>query len=555
MKDFETEKPEEENEDTNADSEVPSWASLGLDPRILAGLASLGWKEPTEIQEAGIPVALKGKNIVAKAKTGSGKTGAFCLPIIQRILTSPNSRAIIVCPSRELCAQTYQFLKILTSRCSDFISLYELGNETNESDDVIGASIVLGTPGRLVKAIKGNRLVMKDVAVLVLDEADLLFGFGHEKYLREFIKFLPGHEQILLMSATLTEQVEMIKKLTMKKHVTLKLEDASLPDENILQQYHICLNEDFEKFLVALSFLKLRIIRGKSLIFVCGTNRSYKLKLFLKQFGVGAVILSSELDAKSRQNAVLQFNKGKYDVLIANDQADIDEEIIEGDNEKSKKDKNKSKRAKDDLNEFGLSRGIDFQNVSNVINFDFPTFDNQYVHRAGRTARAGAKGRVINFTIGQEEREMLGDIAEKHQFKVEPFKFKMEEVDGLKMRAKEAFELCNKKAVRDCRAAELKQAILNSQKLQEEYFTSHENDLLALRHDAKFKKISQQNLASLPDYLIPKQIKKGMKMGIESGNGKRKRNFWKKTKSEAIQAKKLKKKEDPLNKIKIEKKK
>ena len=91
------------------------------------------------------------------------------LPILQRILTNPNSRAIIVCPSRELCAQTYQFLKILTSRCSDFISLYELGNET-DSDDVIGASIVMGTPGRLVKAIKGNRLVMKDVAVLVLDE-------------------------------------------------------------------------------------------------------------------------------------------------------------------------------------------------------------------------------------------------------------------------------------------------------------------------------------------------------------------------------------------------
>ena len=88
------------------------------------------------------------------------------------------------------------------------------------------------------------------------ETADLLFGFGHEKYLREFIQFLPGHQQTLLMSATLTEQVEMIKKLTMKKHVTLKLEEASLPDENVLQQFHICLNENFEKFLVALSFLK-----------------------------------------------------------------------------------------------------------------------------------------------------------------------------------------------------------------------------------------------------------------------------------------------------------
>merc|ERR1712168_737401 len=121
MKDIETEKPTED--EVQEESEVPSWASLGLDSRILAGLASLGWKEPTEIQEAGIPVALKGKDIVATAKTGSGKTGAFCLPIIQRILSNPNSRAIIVCPSRELCAQTFEFLKTLTSRCSDFVSL------------------------------------------------------------------------------------------------------------------------------------------------------------------------------------------------------------------------------------------------------------------------------------------------------------------------------------------------------------------------------------------------------------------------------------------------
>merc|ERR1719209_2786583 len=152
----------------------------------------------------------------------------------------------------------------------------------------------------------------------------------------------------------------------MKKHVTLKLEEASLPDENVLQQYHICLNENFDKFLVALAFLKLKILRGKSLIFVCGTNRSYKLKLFLKQFGVATVILSSELDAKSRQNAVMHFNKGRYDTLIANDQADIDEVIADGENEKSKADKaNISKRAKSDHAEFGLSRGIDFQNVSN----------------------------------------------------------------------------------------------------------------------------------------------------------------------------------------------
>lgn len=468
---------------------VPTWSSLGLDQRILAALAQLGWSEPTEIQEVAIPLALKGKNIVARAKTGSGKTGAFCLPIIQKLLHNPTSRAIIVCPSRELSAQTASFVKRLSVQCTDIVSLYELGQESDDQvTDSIGAAIVCGTPGRLVKAITSGRMDMGQVDVLVLDEADLLFGFGHEQVLRELIQHLPGHQQTMLMSATLSENVDIIKKLTMKRHVTLKLAESSLPSTEALQHYHCRLDADFDKFLITLAMLKLKLVRGKSLVFVCGTNRGYKLKLFLKQFGVSAVILSSELDAKSRQNAVLQFNKGRYDVLIANDQADIDEVIQEGEHTKTKQDdKKNTQKAKTDLAEFGLSRGIDFQHVSNVINFDFPSNEAQYVHRAGRTARAGTKGRVISLTIGEDERASLMAVAELHNVNVEQFKFSMTEVDGLKMRAKEALDLCTKRAVRDCRVAEIRQSLLNSQRLHEDYFVTHESDLLALRHDAKLK--------------------------------------------------------------------
>ena len=426
---------------------MPTWSSLGLDQRILAALAQLGWPEPTEIQEVAIPLALKGKNIVARAKTGSGKTGAFCLPIIQKLLHNPTSRAIIVCPSRELSAQTAVFVKRLSVQCSDIVSLYELGQESDETvTDSIGAAIVCGTPGRFVKAISAGRLDMGKVDVLVLDEADLLFGFGHEQVLRELIQHLPGHQQTMLMSATLSENVDIIKKLTMKRHVTLKLAESSLPSADALQHYHCRLDADFDKFLITLAMLKLKLVRGKSLVFVCGTNRGYKLKLFFKQFGVSAVILSSELDAKSRQNAVLQFNKGRYDVLIANDQADIDEVIQEGEHIKvsfgflwwvhnsikfqktKQEDKKNTQKAKTDLAEFGLSRGIDFQHVSNVINFDFPSNEAQYVHRAGRTARAGTKGRVISLTIGEDERVSLMAVAELHSVKVEPFKFSMSEL-------------------------------------------------------------------------------------------------------------------------------
>ena len=204
------------------------------------------------------------------------------------------------------------------------------------------------------------------------------------------------------MSATLSEQVEIMKKLTLRNHVTLKLDDTSLPAADTLQQYQINLNADFDKYLVLLAFLKLKIVRGKSLIFVCGTDRSYKLKLFLKQFGLATIVLSHELAATSRHNAVVQFNKGKFDVLIANDQVDLDEEIADGahvktavkETDKKGKDKKgkKSKKGTTDDSEFDLSRGIDFQNVSNVLNFDFPTTSNQYIHRAGRTARGDNKG-------------------------------------------------------------------------------------------------------------------------------------------------------------------
>ena len=158
--------------------------------------------------------------------------------------------------------------------------------------------------GRVLTAIKADRLDMQSFSMLVLDEADMLFGLGNDKMVKEVITYLPGSQQTFLMSATLSEQVEIMRKLALKNHVTLKLDDTSLPPAETLQQYQIHLNEDFDKFLVLLSFLKLKIVRGKSLVFVCGTNRCYKLKLFLKQFGLASIVLSSELAASSRHNAV-----------------------------------------------------------------------------------------------------------------------------------------------------------------------------------------------------------------------------------------------------------
>jgi len=284
-------------------------------------------------------------------------------------------------------------------------------------------------------------------------------------------------------------------------------------------------------------------VRGKSLVFVAGTNRCYKLKLFLKQFGIAAIVLSSELAASSRHNAVQQFNRGKFDVLIANDKADLDEEVA--------KDETKKGKVKTDEAEFDLSRGIDFQNVSNVLNFDFPSTPTQYIHRAGRTARGDNKGRVINFMIGQEERDILETVVEITKQPVDQFRFKMDEIEGLRYRANDAIHICNKKAIRDCRVAEIKQAILNSKRLQDEYFTRHENDLIALRHDTNLKRIGKKSdMASIPGYLLPKQIKNSLNLENAklNGKGKGKGNMWKKglTKKERIERQKKRRAEDPL---------
>ena len=141
----------------------------------------MGWKEPSEIQEVAIPIALKGKDILAKARTGSGKTGAFCIPLIHRILHNPLARALIIGPTRELCAQIETVMRDLTTSCLDTISIHEMGADSAGTETKVGASVVIGTPGRILNAVKQDRLDLKNFLVVVLDEADLLFGFGHEK--------------------------------------------------------------------------------------------------------------------------------------------------------------------------------------------------------------------------------------------------------------------------------------------------------------------------------------------------------------------------------------
>ncbi|GFS99785.1 probable ATP-dependent RNA helicase DDX56 [Nephila pilipes] len=493
--------------------ETTDFRDFGLDDRLLQAIASLNWKEPTLIQEKAIPLALEGKDILARARTGSGKTGAFLLPIIQILLNrKKNSYSIqetttlIIAPSRELCTQICNVTAELTRFCSRDVTYFDVSPQVDlivqrplllEKPD-----IVIGTPLRILAHLKeGNLCIEETLRTLVVDEADLLFSYGCGNDMNKILAFLPDIYQAFLMSATLSEDVKNVKKLVLHNPVILKLKEPDLPASDQLTQYHIkC--EDQDKFVLIYALLKLRLILGKTLIFVRNVDRCYRLKLFLEQFGIKSCVLNCELPAASRCHAVSQFNMGIYDIIIASDEQIADEPGSGVSRNKRKKDK-----------EYGVSRGIDFQFVSNVINFDFPPSVKAYVHRVGRTARGNTDGTALSF-VSRFEAELLKNV-ENHftdelgqctaQFK--PYLFKMEELEGFKYRADDAYRAVTKTAVREARLKEIKSELLNSGNLKP-YFEDNPRDLQILRHDKSLHTVKlDSHLKDVPDYIIPPTLK------------------------------------------------
>merc|ERR1719309_816015 len=237
------------------------------------------------------------------------------------------------------------------------------------------------------------------------------------------------------------------------------------------------------------------------------------MKLYLEQFAIPCCVLNSELPAATRCHTVSQFNKGIYSVIVA-----ADEKFLEDAEEKSSKkgdkidkDAENSKRSKD--KESGVARGIDFQFVTNVINFDFPKDPDSYIHRVGRTARGIQNGTALSL-INSTETQLLTDV-ETHLTEVcggenhlKPFQFKMEELDGFRYRARDAWRSVTKIAIREARLKEIKMEMLNSQKLKS-YFEDNPRDKQLLRHDKALHTVKhQEHLKNVPEYIVPETLKR-----------------------------------------------
>ena len=543
--------------------ESTSFDSFHLDPRLLQAIKNSGLKNPTLIQSHAIPLALeKKRDIIAKASTGSGKTLAYLIPVIQTILDYKNSSGsdsqenetlgIIMVPTRDLAQQVSSVLEKMVMYCSRDINYLNVSSDMSNS--VLSTlllqhpEIIVATPGRLKDLLetKIDAISLENLKFLVIDEVDLVLTFGYQDDLSRIAEYLPLKKnlQTFLMSATLNDDIQELKEKFCRAPAILKFQDDEANnDQTKLVQYYVKTNE-FDKFLLCYVIFKLGLIKGKSIIFVNNIDRGYRLKLVLEQFGIKSCILNSELPSNSRQHIVEQFNKNIYNLLIATDDTEYikdEEHDVEGTNgdendttetntnetktEETTETKSKKNITKKDK-EYGVSRGVDFKNVACVLNFDLPTTAKSYVHRIGRTARAGRSGTAISFVVplkdfgkhkpsmcptAKRDEKIFTRIVKQQQklgLEVLPYAFDPKQIEGFRYRMEDGFRAVTQVAVREARIKELKQELLTSEKLKR-HFEENPKELESLRHDRELHPARiQQHLKRVPDYLLPENARK-----------------------------------------------
>lgn len=417
--------------------------------------------------------------------------------------------------------------------------------------------IVISTPARVVTNVNNSALSLEHLTQLVIDEADLLLSYGYEEDINTLAKALPRGIQTFLMSATLTSEVDTLKSLFCRSPVILKLTEAE-DDGGGISQFAVRCAED-EKFLLTYVIFKLQLVKGKCIIFVGDIDRCYRLKLFLEQFGIKSCVLNSELPANSRIHVVQEFNKGVYDIIIAADdqevlgskkikssttsketesngneedgEAELAESSDDDDNtraESSQTKNNKKPKLSGKHKDYGISRGIDFQNVACVLNFDLPTTSKSYTHRIGRTGRAGQTGMALSFVVPREEygkhkptsyptakhdEAVLARIIKRQGklgHEVKPYYFEMKQVEAFRYRMTDALRAVTRLAIQEARAREIRQELIKSEKLRR-HFEENPDELRHLRHDGEIRAVRiQPHLKHIPDYLMPSKGKQGL---------------------------------------------
>lgn len=348
------------------------FSAYQLSKEIVDALTLLGYTKPTDIQNTVIPAVLAGKNIVAKSQTGTGKTAAFAIPICDQICWAQNSpQALILEPTRELAVQVRDEIFYIGRKKRLKVPAVFGGFPIDKQIQTLRqkSHLVVGTPGRVMDHIRRDSLKINQIKYLVIDEADLMLDMGFLEEVKQIISLLPQNRQMMLFSATLEQSVTRLVDEYMKD--AMLLSQAAEAETKLEIEHIIYEMEPEEKYQVFLNVLMQE--NPESGMIFCGTREMVNvLYQKLKRDNIRCGMLHGEMEQRERLRTIEQFRTGQIHFLIATDVA---------------------------------SRGIDFENMTHVLNFDFPTGKETYVHRAGRTGRNGKSGRAVSL-VGPADMRM-----------------------------------------------------------------------------------------------------------------------------------------------------
>ena len=343
---------------------------LGIAPKILDILEGIKFKVPTPIQSKAIPIAIEGKDVIGIAQTGTGKTHAFAIPIVQR-LAQRKGTGLILAPTRELAIQIDEAFQDLVRPFGMRTACLIGGAPMQPQIEALrrGPRIIIATPGRLLDHMGQWNVIPDEVAILVLDEADRMLDMGFAPQINKILRFMPKDKQTLLFSATIPKEIMEMAGKHMKLPISVEMAPSGTTAEHVTQELFIVKKEDKIKLLGKI----LAQYHGSVLLFSRTKYNSRKIATSVRGMGHNASEIHSNRSLSQRREALEGFKSGKYRVLVATDIA---------------------------------SRGIDVTGIELVINYDLPEDAENYVHRIGRTARAGHKGHAISFATPDQKSDV-----------------------------------------------------------------------------------------------------------------------------------------------------
>lgn len=353
------------------DKPMKNFDELGLNPELARSLADMKYTKPTPIQAQGIPLALKGRDIMGTAQTGTGKTAAYSIPLIEHLLNRPGGSALVLTPTRELAKQVMEIMRQMLGNNKEIKTAFIIGGEAMSKQLQAlkkQPRLIVGTPGRINDHLQRGTLQLGDTDFLVLDETDRMLDMGFSVQLDRIAEFLPEERQTLMFSATLPKNILKLSEQYLENPARIAVGSTIEPSKNIKQQV-IRLNDN-EKFEELTRQLEYR--DGSVIIFVKTKYGTERLAKRLRSNGFEAEAIHGDMKQSRRERVIQNLRDDKFRILVATDV---------------------------------VARGLDIPHIRHVVNYDLPQVPEDFIHRIGRTARAGAEGEALSFVSPSEGRK------------------------------------------------------------------------------------------------------------------------------------------------------